>query len=106
MMIGVSVVLHVTGDVGTLRGNKLIQTLNDVERVQAELDALRLALVRQAHNQAEAELDGCDPQQRGSRSTRACLSATLEGVQHLSAVLDPEAGAEFAAVLDDIDHEL
>jgi hypothetical protein len=37
---------------------------------------------------------------------RAYLSATLDGVHHLEAVLDPEGGAEVAAVLDDIDHEL
>src|SRR4051794_16491398 len=50
--------LHVTEDVSTLCGGELIQSLNDVERVQAELDALRFALVRRADEQREAEFDG------------------------------------------------
>src|SRR4051794_10075319 len=37
---------------------------------------------------------------------RAYLSATLDGVHHLDAVLDAESGADFAAVLEVIDHEL
>jgi hypothetical protein len=37
---------------------------------------------------------------------RAYLSATLDGVHHLHAVLDAEGGGEVAAVLDDIDQGL
>src|SRR4051812_31390721 len=50
--------LHIARDVRTLCGDALIQALNDVERAQRELDAFRIALVRQAHDQREAELDG------------------------------------------------
>jgi hypothetical protein len=48
-----------------------------------------------------------DPQSlRQWETRRAYLSATLDGVHHLQAVLDAESGHDFAAVLDDIDHEL
>src|SRR5215213_7544055 len=50
--------LHVTRDVSTLCGNELIQNLKDVERAQAELDGLRIALVRRADELQEAEFDG------------------------------------------------
>src|SRR3954469_10602499 len=53
-----AVTLCITEEVRTLCGSDLVQTLNDVVRVQAELDALQLALVRRAHEQREAELDG------------------------------------------------
>jgi hypothetical protein len=37
---------------------------------------------------------------------RAYLSATMDGVHHLHAVLDAESGGGFASVLDAISHEL
>ena len=195
--------LRVSVDVETLCGSELIDCMKSIERVQTELDALRIALVRQADEQREAELDGlrsaaawvekhtgvpaqttreqlrvadrlehlpivakwfeagdicyskvraltaawspdtaaamardeqllvdrsgdlnvrdftrlmrywkvcADPDDRNPdrqwEQRRAYLSATLDGVHHLDAVLDAEGGAAFAAVLDDIDHEL
>src|SRR3954467_6797836 len=53
-----AVALHLAGDVRTLCGDALIQALTDVEAIQTELDALRIALVCQAADQREAEFDG------------------------------------------------
>src|SRR5215217_8792151 len=47
-----------TEDPRTLRGDALIQTLNDIERAQTELDALRIAVIQQADDEREAEFDG------------------------------------------------
>src|SRR3954451_15762810 len=53
-----AVELHIGGEVNTLHGDELIQTLKDIEQVQRELDALRIAVIRQADDQREAEVDG------------------------------------------------
>src|SRR4051795_5850210 len=55
MAVGSQIIMD---DVRTLCGNELIQRLKDVEQAQAELDALRIALVCRADEQREAEFDG------------------------------------------------